>query len=626
MKVHTYRAVVIGSGCAGYNCADRLFEYGCRSVAVITEGRLMGTSRNTGSDKQTYYKLSLAGDAGDSVYDMAQTLFSGGAMDGKIALCEAANSAESFFRLVHLGVDFPTNEYGEYVGYRTDHDVHGRATSIGPYTSKRMTEVLEEAVISKGIPIYDNCQAIRILKGNGRVAGVLCIDTLTGEYIAFNTPHVILATGGPAGIYFDSVYPQSQTGSSALALQAGASFVNLSEWQFGLASVDFRWNVSGTYQQVLPRYFSVDAQGVEREFLKEAFPSSKEMLKNIFLKGYEWPFDVRKIYGSSYLDLLIYRESVVLGRSVYMDFTREPSGLEKGWGELDRVVYDYLKQSDALIPLPVERLRRMNEGAIELYASHGIDLTCRPLKVAVCAQHNNGGILVDTNWETDVPGLYACGEAAGTLGIFRPGGSALNSCQVGGMRAARHVAFLSKQMPFDDFNAVLQEAVGQEEEFRQETYADKAVLTVWRERCQKEMSAHFSFVRKEEEMRKSLCLLQAMESQFSVENKWNTPRELCFLYKNREIIQTAVLVAESMIKAAERYGSRGSSFVLTQGDFMERKPMPEHESGRCERLIVNRMGGCTNWKAEPVDPIPNRELWFERAWNAFLKERKGGRK
>lgn len=171
-------------------------------------------------------------------------------------------------------------------------------------------------------------------------------------------PTLSLPPGGPAGIYADSVYPLGHTGSSSLALEAGAVFGNLAEWQYGLASTDFRWNVSGTYQQVLPRYISVDESGVEREFLMDFFASPGEMVKNIFLKGYEWPFDVRKLYGSSYIDLLVYRESVQLGRRVYMDFTREPSGLENGFDQLDETARTYLKNSNALLPTPIARLRR----------------------------------------------------------------------------------------------------------------------------------------------------------------------------------------------------------------------------------------------------------------------------
>src|SRR5699024_10629735 len=77
IPVYALDALVVGSGCAGFNAADSLYDLGRTDIAIVTEGVQMGTSRNTGSDKQTYYKLSLCGDAADSVQEMAETLFEG---------------------------------------------------------------------------------------------------------------------------------------------------------------------------------------------------------------------------------------------------------------------------------------------------------------------------------------------------------------------------------------------------------------------------------------------------------------------------------------------------------------------------------------------------------------------
>ena len=45
----------------------------------------------------------------------------------------------------------------------------------------------------------------------------------------------------------------------------------------------------------------------------------------VFLKGYQWPFDIRKaLDGSSLIDLLVYRETVLRGRRVFLDFRRNP--------------------------------------------------------------------------------------------------------------------------------------------------------------------------------------------------------------------------------------------------------------------------------------------------------------
>ena len=69
----SFHTIVIGTGCAGYNAADKLYDLGVRDIAIITEGRYMGTSRNTGSDKQTYYKLGLGGSAPDSIRSMTRS-------------------------------------------------------------------------------------------------------------------------------------------------------------------------------------------------------------------------------------------------------------------------------------------------------------------------------------------------------------------------------------------------------------------------------------------------------------------------------------------------------------------------------------------------------------------------
>ena len=448
LKLHT---AVIGSGAAGLNAASRLYDYGVTDVAIFTEGLRKGTSRNTGSDKQTYYKLSMAGDGTDSPRAMAETLFSGGCMDGDIALAEAAMSAECFYRLCIAAVPFPHNEYGEYVGYQTDHDQTVRATSAGPLTSRIMYEKLLEEVYQREIPVFDHIQLIRILVKEEQVIGFLGLDLAVQKeddkkFVLVHCSNVILATGGPAGLYQMSAYPPSQIGSTGVALEAGALGKNLTEWQYGIASLGFRWNLSGTYQQVIPRYLSTDQNGRdERDFLAEAFPDPEKLLEAIFLKGYQWPFDPAKIkaHGSSLIDLLVYRETVVRGRRVFLDYKRNPPQMERDgnpcFEKAGTAARGYLQQSGALKGTPVERLMAMNLPAYELYASHGTDLKKKMLEIGICAQHNNGGLAGDDHWESNLKHLFPVGEVNGTHGVARPGGSALNSGQVGGLQAARKI-------------------------------------------------------------------------------------------------------------------------------------------------------------------------------------------
>ena len=135
----TCQTAVIGAGAAGLNALDELLARRIDTV-LFADDLSGGASINSGSDKQTYYKLSLAGNTNDSVQALAERFYAGGGMQGYHARTLAALSARSFMKLALLGVPFPQNEWGEYVGYQTDHDNTFRATSAGPaHSSKQKT-------------------------------------------------------------------------------------------------------------------------------------------------------------------------------------------------------------------------------------------------------------------------------------------------------------------------------------------------------------------------------------------------------------------------------------------------------------------------------------------------------
>lgn len=615
--------LIIGSGCSGLNAADCLFDLGERDIALITEGMNMGTSRNTGSDKQTYYKLSIAADEKDSIRDLARTLFDGGGIDGDIALVQAACSVRCFMKLCEKGVHFPTNEYGEYIGYKTDHDPRERATSAGPLTSKYMTEVLESSVKSKGIRIFDQCQVVQLIVKDNVIKGVLGLDKKAleegrVEYKLFNCETVILATGGPANIYYTSVYPESQTGATALAIEVGAKLANLSEWQYGISSTKFRWNVSGTYQQVLPRYISVDNEGNEREFLLDYFDSTEDMLNLIFLKGYQWPFDVKKIKGSSIIDILVHREIFEKKRHVFLDFTKNPTGLEVGFEKLSKEAYNYLSNSEALLGTPIQRLEKMNPKAIELYASHGIDLYTEALEIAVCAQHHNGGVEVDNHWQSSIEGLYVVGEAAGTFGIYRPGGSALNATQVSGLRVAEHIAYSRKK---EGERPSIKEIAKTVEEFIKKV---EKVLTTKGEQSnlneriiyyQKLMSEYGAHIRSKEKLLKLHSVVNKAYEYWFDEVEIGAEEEVSNVIKGREMLLTQLVVISSMIKCMETTGSRGSALILNGKDeykfndilCMDKVLVTQYSKAKIENYF------------REVNPLPVQKDWFENTWREYNK-------
>lgn len=623
-SLYTFNTVIVGSGAAGLNAAACLARLGQADIALLTEGMQMGTSRNTGSDKQTYYKLSTAGDTPDSVGQMAKSYFEGGSMQGDQALTEAANSLRCFYHLVQLGLPFPANEYGEHVGYRTDHDAASRATSCGPLTSKLMTEALEAEVRHSQMPIFDGFRVVSIIRDEKQALGLVAIDkskqASEGYGITiFACTNIIYATGGPAGIYAASVYPHSQTCAHGAAFAAGVKGVNLTEWQYGLASLKFRWNVSGSYQQVIPRYYSTDQQGEKPcDFLNEALTDPAAQLNAIFKKGYEWPFDVRKLGGgSSDIDVAVFAETTIRGRRVYMDFTRNPFDAERLKTELlSDEAMEYLSRSEALGDTPFERLQKLNPKAIELYRNNGIDLEKEPLEIALCAQHNNGGLLMNDHSETNLPHFFAAGEVAGVFGVYRPGGAALNSTQVTSLRATQYIAAYYRQSPNEQacinqaepMIASLMQTIGQLTDDKGEN------IFALRRRYQERMTRCGSVLRDAEILRTAID--ECKQDIIAFEQSTAAPPErIVDALINRDILMTQFGYLSAMEGYCKSGGaSRGSA--LYGNSFAPPEKTADPFAGFVGELLCDFEHLTTAYHNVPVRPIPTaRELWFEKVYN-----------
>lgn len=626
--------VIVGTGAAGFNAADRLYGYGQTDMAIVTDGIRNGTSRNAGSDKQTYYKLTLSGDEPDSVGEMARTLFGGQCVDGDIALVEAALSVPCFLKLAELGVPFPTNRYGGYVGYKTDHDPKRRATSAGPLTSQYMTEVLEKSVRDRQIPIYDGWQVIAILTGEGRAVGLLCLNLAAPgdpgrQYLVFRCRNIIYATGGPAGIYADTVYPENHYGATGVALAAGAAGSNLTEWQYGLAALHPRWNVSGTYMQALPRFISVDRQGGdEREFLTASFADPGDLLTRTFHKGYEWPFDIRKAaHGSSLIDILVYLETSRKGRRVYLDYQANPYGSELNFSLLDREARQYLEEAGASGGRPFDRLLHMNEPAVALFRSKGVDLAREPLEIALCAQHNNGGLAIDRWWQTSLDGLYAAGEAAASHGVYRPGGGALNAGQVGSTRAALHISRYGTgdPLPPDRFSQLCAGQIAAVLNLARQAAGQPDTLDrMWQE-ARSTMSRVGGAIRDAGAIRDELGPLRRKLDHFSDLAGVRSPDRLGKLFHLQDILVSQYVCLSAMADYVAQGGkSRGSAlYASPDGDQLPdelpaacRFSLDDGSRGGLIQEAAYIDGVCRiNWR--PVRPIPDEDNFFENVWRGY---------
>ena len=628
-------AIVIGTGAAGYNAAIRLDKYGVSDIAIVTEGVNMGTSRNTGSDKQTYYKMNLCADYPDSPKAMAEDFFKGKCVDGDNAYAEAALSVPCFLQLCELGVAFPVNRLGEYVGYKTDHDPRARATSVGPLTSKMMTECLEKEAQRRQIKIFDKLQIIEFVKDEGKCVGVLCLNKVASDendrFVLFHAKNTVIATGGPAGMYADTVFPLGHHGASGVAFEAGVIGKNLTEWQYGLASTAPRWNVSGTYMQVLPRFVSVDSNGNEYEFLNDYFEDIGVCLSKIFRKGYEWPFDCKKVMnGSSIIDLLVFRECVLKNRRVYLDFRKNPYGLDElPYDKLDNEAREYLENAHACFGTPLARLQFMNMPAYDLYLSKGVDLEKEMLEIALCAQHNNGGLDVDMWWQTNVKHLFACGEVAGSHGIYRPGGSALNAGQVGSMRAAQYISAHNENDCFNPENVdrVAEKAIEKHLNITRSILCDENNLDALWQKYTKKMSEAAGAIRNSSLLDNAISDCIDAIDDFSNIVKINKSSQLWSAYRLRDALIAQATYMTAMKEYVKMGGkSRGSAIYSSQsGDVpykMEDSFRFELDTGDFDASVLEiNYAQDLSANVRPVRPLPEGGGFFENVWREYRENK-----
>jgi len=430
-----------------------------------------------------------------------------------------------------------------------------------------------------------------------------------------------------------------------MALRAGAVAQNLTESQFGIASVGFRWNLSGSYQQVVPRYVSADPDGGnELEFLNAHFPDMETLAEAIFRKGYEWPFDSDRVadHGSSLIDLLVFRE-IGAGRRAFLDFSKNPQGGD-GMGpfaleSMSSEARDYLSSSAALGDTPIARLGALNQPAIELFRDQGIDLARDRLEIAVCAQHNNGGLRANLWWESNIQRLFPIGEVCGTHGVRRPGGAALNSGQVGGMRAALYIAKHYAEEPRDP-EAFAPTASAQVEaclDFCERTCGEAQSASPLNPaevigQIQDRMSRSAAHIRDpsmvDSEVESARRLLQRLPGELRV----GDVRALKTAFWAADLCVTHLVYLEAIKVYLDAGGrSRGSALVLDRnGEIYSPSLEEEWRSSANEpgaqvdqevlEVWIDAQGGVnTRWV--PTRPVPTDEGWFEEVWREYREGR-----
>jgi succinate dehydrogenase/fumarate reductase flavoprotein subunit len=216
-----------------------------------------------------------------------------------------------------------------------------------------------------------------------------------------------------------------------------------------------------------------------------------------------------------------------------------------------------------------------------------IDLKTEYLEIAVCAQHCNGGVSVDENWESTVNGLYAAGEAAGTFGVYRPGGSALNSTQVGSLRAAEHIAKKDTRNISQPMFKLPNIKYG------------KSNLNEIRNEYQSAMSSFADFNRSLYQMKELFERVKAICDNFFDTAVIKNDTQISELYKLYDMLLSQRETLSAMILSAEYVGTHGSAII-------------DHAKYSIkDKSDFRVMTVDSSSYVEKVSPLPTPELWFE---------------
>ncbi|MCK5821301.1 MAG: hypothetical protein KAH17_05430 [Bacteroidales bacterium] len=327
----------------------------------------------------------------------------------------------------------------------------------------------------------------------------------------------------------------------------------------------------------------------------------------------------------------------MLDRRVFIDYRKNPvlpdSQELQVTRDADELVLTFLEKSDAMLETPIQRLAAMNQPAIDLFRKNGINLIKDSLEIDICAQHCNGGLSASIWWESNIQNLFPVGEINGSHGVYRPGGSALNSGQVGGIRAAMFInSTVSKyRLKHDHFISMIEFQI-------QDTIE---MMDYWRSEGEGvELESEFSQMR----MRMSrnagvfrnldtsrLARDEAREQLARIPTFNNIePGDIpeVFYLKDHLICQLAFL--ESIVEYLEKDGgSRGSFLVLdAKGDLVlpwdqTARYVLDSQDGftRKNQLLMEWDGGSFKKSWRKTRGIPGESEWFETAWKKY-RERK----
>lgn len=403
-----FDVAIIGSGLAGLSVALHLAQ--TRKVVVVSKRGLLD-----GASSWAQGGIAAVLDSKDSPEQhVADTLIAGaGLCDEGATRSIVERGRDAIEWLIEQGVPFtpdPSAEMGFHLTREGGHSQR-RIIHAADATGRAVQLTLEQKVRAHpNITILEDHCAIDVIKsdkldaatGTPRCVGLYVQDVRSGKVLTLAAGHTVLATGGAGKVYLYTTNPDTATGDGiAMAWRAGCRVANMEFIQF---------HPTCLYHPYAKEFLITEAVRGEGGLLK--LPAAAGAAAgHRFMPDHD--------------DRAELAPRDVVARAI--DFEMKKRGLDYVDLDISHQPPEFLK----------EHFPTIHARCLEL----GIDITKQPIPVVPAAHYTCGGIVTDMFGRTDLPGLYAVGEATytGLHGANRLASNSLLECLVLGRAAALHI-------------------------------------------------------------------------------------------------------------------------------------------------------------------------------------------
>ncbi len=449
IEKHSFDVVVIGAGGAGLRAAIEARLAG-RKVAIISKS-LFGKAHTVMAEGGAAAAMGNVNSNDNWMVHFRDTMRGGKFLNNfRMAELHAKEAADRIWELETYGALFDRTKDGKISQRNFGGHEYPRLAHVGDRTGLELIRTLQQKIVSlqqedkaeygeydARIRVFAECTITELIVNDGRIAGAFGYYRESGEFVLFEAPAIVLATGGVGKSYKVTSNSWEYTGDGhALALRAGATLINMEFLQFHPTGMVWPPSVKGI-------------------LVTESVRGDGGVLKNS--EGKRFMFDyVPDVFRAQYAETeeeadrwytdpdnnrrppeLLPRDEVARAINAEVKAGR---GTPAGGVYLDIAS----RRSAEFIH---KRLPSMHHQFKELA---DVDITKEPMEIGPTCHYVMGGIEVDPDTGAaagSIQGLFAAGEVSGGMhGSNRLGGNSLSDLLVFGKRAGEYAASYSSSL------------------------------------------------------------------------------------------------------------------------------------------------------------------------------------